>query len=96
MLVAQGAYSARHFGADAAEYRSVALASLLAAALVGTTLYLLQVPLSRGFLVLSSSWSGGPLLLARAVRAAQGRAPDAPARPAAAPRDRGRRAVGHR
>ncbi|QWZ08116.1 sugar transferase [Nocardioides panacis] len=62
MLIAQGAYSARHFGAGAAEYRSVALASLFAAALVSTACYLLQVPLSRGFLLLSFLL-GGPLLL---------------------------------
>ena len=31
MLIAQGAYSARHFGAGPDEYRTVALASLIAA-----------------------------------------------------------------
>ena len=62
VLVAQGGYSARHFGGGPDEYRTVAIASLITAGVVAMTCYLLQLPLSRGFLVLSFL-IGIPLLL---------------------------------
>ncbi len=61
-LAAQGAYSSRHFGAGPDEYRAVSTASLLMAGAVSMTCYLLQLPLSRGFLVLTFLL-GTPLLL---------------------------------
>jgi exopolysaccharide biosynthesis polyprenyl glycosylphosphotransferase len=61
-LVAQGGYSARNFAAGPDEYRAVAIASLVTAGVVAMTCYLLQLPLSRGFLVLSF-FIGIPLLL---------------------------------
>ncbi len=62
VLVAQGAYSTRHFAAGPEEFRVVTLASFLAAGLVGLVCYLLQLPLSRGFLILTFLL-GTPLLL---------------------------------
>jgi exopolysaccharide biosynthesis polyprenyl glycosylphosphotransferase len=61
-LVAQGAYSARHFGGGPDEYRSVTFASLATAGILAMTCYLLQLPLSRGFLLLTFLL-GIPLLL---------------------------------
>ena len=61
-LVAQGAYSVRHFGGGPDEYRSVTFASLATAGIVAMTCYLLQLPLSRGFLLLTFLL-GIPLLL---------------------------------
>ena len=62
LLVAQGSYSARNFAAGAEEFRTVTLASVITAGLVGLTCYLLQLPLSRGFVVLAF-FLGTPLLL---------------------------------
>ena len=53
-LTAQGAYSRGNFGAGPDEYRTVAFASFITAGLVAMTCYLLQLPLSRGFLLLTS------------------------------------------
>lgn len=63
VLVAQGAYAERHFGGGPDEFRSVALASVITAGLVGMTCYLFQLPLSRGFVLLTFAL-GTPLLLA--------------------------------
>jgi exopolysaccharide biosynthesis polyprenyl glycosylphosphotransferase len=63
LLAAQGAYSAREFGAGAEEFKIVLLASLLALGAVGTFCYLLNIDLSRGFLLLSFVL-GIPLVLA--------------------------------
>jgi exopolysaccharide biosynthesis polyprenyl glycosylphosphotransferase len=61
-LAAQGAYSSRNFGAGPDEYRTVTVASVVTAGLVAMTCYLLQLPLSRGFLLLTFLL-GIPLLL---------------------------------
>ena len=61
LLGTQGAYSLRHFGAGPDEFRSVTMATLLAAGLVGMFCYLVQLPLSRGF-VLTTFLIGWPLL----------------------------------
>jgi exopolysaccharide biosynthesis polyprenyl glycosylphosphotransferase len=61
-LVAQGAYSPRLFGAGAEEFKLVFLGSVLAAGSLGMFCYLLQIDLSRGFLLLSF-FLGIPLLL---------------------------------
>jgi exopolysaccharide biosynthesis polyprenyl glycosylphosphotransferase len=61
-LAAQGAYSTRHFGAGPDEYRTVGFASLTTAGILAMTCYLLQLPLSRGFLLLTFVL-GIPLLL---------------------------------
>jgi exopolysaccharide biosynthesis polyprenyl glycosylphosphotransferase len=61
-LLTQGAYSARHFGAGPDEYRTITTASLVTAAVASMACYLLQLPLSRGFLVLTFL-IGIPLLL---------------------------------
>ena len=61
-LAAQGAYSMRHFGAGPDEYRTVSFASLTTAGILAMTCYLLQLPLSRGFLLLTFVL-GIPLLL---------------------------------
>ena len=63
VLAAQGSYDRRNFGAGAEEFRSAALASVVTAGLVGLSCYLLQLPLSRGFVVLTFG-VGTPLLLA--------------------------------
>ena len=52
-LAAHGAYSMRHFGAGPDEYRSVAIGSLVTAGATATVCYLLDLPLSRGFAVLT-------------------------------------------
>ncbi len=62
ILVAHGAYSLRNVGAGTDEFRTVAMASVITAGLVGLTCYLLQLPLSRGF-VLFTFLIGTPLLL---------------------------------
>jgi exopolysaccharide biosynthesis polyprenyl glycosylphosphotransferase len=62
LLFAQGSYSARNFAAGPEEFRTVTLASVITAGLVGLTCYLLQLPLSRGF-VLLAFLIGTPLLL---------------------------------
>ncbi len=62
MLGLQGAYSVQALGAGAEEYRAVALASVVAAGLSGLACYLVQIPLSRGFLLLTFL-VGTPLLL---------------------------------
>ncbi len=62
-LLAQGAYSVRHFGAGPDEYRTVAIASLITAGAISMVCFLLQLPLSRGFLVITFVL-GTPLLLA--------------------------------
>jgi exopolysaccharide biosynthesis polyprenyl glycosylphosphotransferase len=61
-LVAQGAYRSRHFGAGADEFRAVLVASLATASLVGIACYLLNLPLSRGF-VATTFLLGIPLLV---------------------------------
>ena len=66
----------------------------ITAAAVGSVCYLLQLPLSRGFIVFVFL-VGLPLLLLERFVAAQGGAPDAQQRPAAAPGHRHRRPVGH-
>lgn len=62
VLAAQGAYSSRYFGAGPDEFRSVTTASVIAGGLVSIVCYLLQLPLSRGFLLLTFL-IGTPLLL---------------------------------
>jgi exopolysaccharide biosynthesis polyprenyl glycosylphosphotransferase len=62
VLVAQGGYSLRNFGAGAEEFRTVTRASIITAGLVGLICYLLQIPLSRGYLLLTFL-IGTPLLL---------------------------------
>ena len=61
-LVWQGAYSLRYFGAGPDEFRSITLASVAAAGVVAMVCYLVQLPLSRGFLLLTFVL-GLPLLL---------------------------------
>jgi len=63
ILAAQGGYNLRDFGAGPDEFRRVALASIVAAGLVGLTCYLFQLPLSRGFVILTFL-IGTPMLLA--------------------------------
>jgi hypothetical protein len=58
----QGAYSVQALGAGTEEYRAVALAGVVAAGLSGLACYLVQIPLSRGFLLLTFL-VGTPLLL---------------------------------
>ncbi len=62
ILGAQGAYSLRQFGAGPYEFRAVGLASIITAGMVGMFCYLIQLPLSRGF-VLMTFLIGTPLLL---------------------------------
>jgi len=62
MLVVQGGYSSRHFGAGPDEYRTAVYASLATAGILAMGCYLLQIPLSRGFLLLTFLL-GIPLLL---------------------------------
>ena len=62
VLAAQGAYSSRYFGAGPDEFRSVTTASVIAGGLISIVCYLLQLPLSRGFLLLTFL-IGTPLLL---------------------------------
>ena len=62
-LAAQGTYSTRIFGSGPAEFRAVGMASLVTAGMVGLFCYVAQVPLSRGFVVLTFT-IGTPLLLA--------------------------------
>lgn len=61
-LAGHGAYSARVFGSGPEEFRIVFLASALAAGTVGMGCYLLEVELSRGFLLLTF-FLGTPMLL---------------------------------
>jgi exopolysaccharide biosynthesis polyprenyl glycosylphosphotransferase len=49
----RGAYDARTFGEGASEFRAIGLASNITAGLVGMGCYLLSVPLSRGFVLLT-------------------------------------------
>ncbi|WP_206053747.1 sugar transferase [Nocardioides iriomotensis] len=53
LLALQGAYSVQSLGAGTAEYRAVAMASVMAAGLVGLGCYMFKIPLSRGFLLLT-------------------------------------------
>lgn len=62
MLVTQGAYSRRYFGAGQEEFKVVYLASVIAAGSVGVLSYLLKLDLSRGFVVLAF-FLGTPMLL---------------------------------
>jgi exopolysaccharide biosynthesis polyprenyl glycosylphosphotransferase len=62
LLALQGAYSVQSLGAGTAEYRAVAMASVMAAGLVGLGCYMFKIPLSRGFLLLTFL-VGLPLLL---------------------------------
>jgi exopolysaccharide biosynthesis polyprenyl glycosylphosphotransferase len=61
-LVAQGAYSSRNFGAGPDEYRTVGFASFVTVAAITMFCFLFQVPLSRGFLLITFL-VGTPLLL---------------------------------
>ncbi len=62
-LVVAGSYRVRRIGAGTSEYRSIFVASLLTAGVLGTLGYLTQYPLSRGFFVLLFC-IGIPFLLA--------------------------------
>lgn len=62
VLSAQGSYSLRAFAEGPDEYRRVGFASFLTACLVGLSCYLLKLPLSRGFIILTFV-VGTPLLL---------------------------------
>ncbi|HSE10588.1 MAG TPA: sugar transferase [Nocardioidaceae bacterium] len=62
-LFTHGAYSVRVFGAGSDEYKLVYLASLITAGTVGMGSYLLQLDLSRGFVVLTFML-GAPMLIA--------------------------------
>ena len=62
MLVAQGAYSPRLVGEGPEEFKLVTLASVVTAGSVGMFCYLLQVDLSRGFLLLTF-FLGIPMLV---------------------------------
>jgi exopolysaccharide biosynthesis polyprenyl glycosylphosphotransferase len=62
ILGAQGAYVSRTFGAGPEEFRVIGNASIIAGGVVGTLCYVLQLPLSRGFVVLAFAL-GTPLLL---------------------------------
>lgn len=62
VLGAQGAYSLRQFGVGAEEFRTVTRASVFTAGGVGMFCYLVQLPLSRGF-VLLAFLIGTPMLL---------------------------------
>ncbi len=53
ILGAHGAYATRALGTGPNEFRAVALASLVTAGMVGMFCYLIQLPLSRGFVLLS-------------------------------------------
>ncbi len=61
-LVSAGAYTVQRIGAGTSEYRSVVVASLITAGMLGILGYLSQYPLSRGFFVLQFCL-GIPLLL---------------------------------
>ena len=62
-LIVQGAYSERTFGGGHDEYHIVTRASMMTAGVVGLSCYLLQLPLSRGFVLLAFC-IGTPLVLA--------------------------------
>lgn len=62
LLSVQGAYSLRNFGTGPEEFRAVGLASVICAGMVGMFCYLWQVPLSRGFVILTFL-IGTPLLM---------------------------------
>ena len=63
ILVAQGTYSGRIFGSGQEEFKLVYLASIITAGVVGMIGYLLELDLSRGFVILSFLL-GIPMLLA--------------------------------
>ncbi len=63
ILGAHGAYAVRAMGTGPNEFRAVAQASLVTAGMVGMFCYLVQLPLSRGFVLVSFA-IGTPLLLA--------------------------------
>jgi exopolysaccharide biosynthesis polyprenyl glycosylphosphotransferase len=63
MLALQGAYTRRVFGAGAAEFKVVYLASVITAGVVGMISFVLDLDLSRGFVLLTFIL-GIPLLLA--------------------------------
>ena len=63
LLAIYGAYSSRHFGAGAGEFKAVILGSLFTLGAVGLSCYLVKVDLSRGFLLLTFL-IGIPMLLA--------------------------------
>jgi exopolysaccharide biosynthesis polyprenyl glycosylphosphotransferase len=62
VIAAGGGYSPRNFGSGPEEFRSVGRASFITAGTVGLACYLLNQPLSRGFVVLAFV-IGTPLLL---------------------------------
>ncbi len=62
ILVAQGAYTTRNFGAGTEEFRSVLMGSLVSAGTVGMFCYVVHLELSRAF-VLLTFMIGTPLLV---------------------------------
>lgn len=63
LLVTQGTYATRLFGAGTEEFKLITLASFVTAGAVGMIAYLLKLDLSRGF-VLLTFLLGTPMLLA--------------------------------
>ena len=63
VLVLRGAYSTRGFAEGPHDYRVIGVSSFITAAIYGLGLYYLQVPLSRGFLLIAFVL-GMPLLIA--------------------------------
>lgn len=62
VLLLSGAYSRRRMGSGTEEYRTILRGSLLAAGLLGASLFVTQYPLSRGFFALTFL-VGLPLLI---------------------------------
>jgi exopolysaccharide biosynthesis polyprenyl glycosylphosphotransferase len=62
VLAVHGGYSVRNFGAGPEEFRVVSRSSVVTAGMVGLACYLLDLPLSRGFVV-ATFLVGAPLLL---------------------------------
>ncbi len=62
VLGAQGGYALRQFGSGAEEFRIVFMSSVVTAGAVGMFCYLVQIPLSRGFVLLTFVL-GTPMLL---------------------------------
>ena len=66
-LVCAGAYSVQKIGTGTSEYRSILIASLITAGMLGILGYLTQYPLSRGFFVLQFCLGIPLLILGRAT-----------------------------
>jgi exopolysaccharide biosynthesis polyprenyl glycosylphosphotransferase len=62
VLALQGSYAPRSFAEGSEEYRRVAFGSFLTGCLVGLGCFLLHLPLSRGFVIMTF-FAGVPLLL---------------------------------